>query len=107
MRNSEDQCYLHAELQHCRDQTHMDVTIDGIIRYSTHLNNDLFVCLPVQCDESRSSVVGTVIVVVDSGLTDPKEGFSGNVTGLFSSKSECLQNFREFSVITCQPQRES
>ena len=85
----------------------MDVKIDGVIRHSTHLNNDVFVCLPVYCDESRSRVVGTVNVVVDSGLTEPKEGFSGNVTGLFSLESECLQNFREFSVITCQSQRQS
>ena len=107
MQKSEELCYLRAELQQCRDQTQMNVKIDGVVRHSTHLNNDLFVCLPVYCDESRSSVVGTVTVVVDSGLAEPKDGFSGNVTGLFSLESECLQNFRTFSVITCKSQQQS
>ena len=106
MQKSQDLCYLRAELQHCSKETHLDVKIDGVVRHSTHLNNNQFVCLPVYCDESKSSVVGTVIVVVDSGLTEPKEGFSGSVTGLFSLESECQQNVLEFTVITCQSEQE-
>ena len=107
MQRSEDPCYLRTQLQHCSDQTHLDVKIDGVVRHSTHLNNDEFVCIPVYCDESRSSIVGTVIVVADSGLTEPKEGFSGNVTGLFSLESECQRNVLKFTVITCQSEQES
>ena len=107
MQKSEELCYLRARLQHCSDQTHLNVKIDGVVRHSTQLKNEEFVCLPVYCDESRSSIVGTVTVVVDNGLTEPKEGFSSNVVGLFSSESECQQNGPNFAVITCQSQQES
>ena len=106
MQISKDACYLRAQLQHCSDQTHLDVEIDGVVRHSMQLNNDEFVCLPVYCDESRSSIVGTVTVVVDISLTEPKEGISGNAVGLFSSESECQQNGPKFTVFTCQSQQE-
>ena len=45
-------------------------------------------------------IVGTVTVEDDAGLTEPKDGFSGDVVGLFSEESEC-QTGADFVVITC------
>ena len=98
-----EECYLRAQLQQCSDSTHLDVIIDYIntIRYTKQLGNERFLCLPVYCDESRSSIVGTVTVEDDTGLTEPKYGFSGDVIGLFSEESEC-QTGAGFVGITCQ-----
>ena len=104
MQKHEESCYLRAQLQQCSDSTHLDGIIhyiDAIERYTKPLHNDRFICLPVYCDESRSSIVGTVTVEDDTGLAEPKDGFSGDVMGLFSEESEC-QTGADFVVIRCQ-----
>ena len=100
MQKHEEPCYLRAQLQQCSDSIHLDVIIDTIVRYTKRLSNERFLCLPVSCDESRSMIVGTVTVEDDAGLTEPKDGFSGDVVGLFSEESEC-QTGADFVVITC------
>ena len=101
MQKHEESCYLRAQLQQCSDSTHLNVIIDSIVRYTKRLGNERFVCLPVHCDESRSSIVGTVTIEDDIGLTEPKNGFSGDVIGLFSEETECHTG-ANFVVITCQ-----
>ena len=101
MQKHEEPCYLRAQLQQCSDSTHLNVIIDTIIRYTKQLSNERFICLPVYCDESRSSIVGTVTVEDDAGLTEPKDGFSGDDIDLFSEESEC-QTGADFVEITCQ-----
>jgi len=100
-------CYLRAQLRHCGDLTYLDVMIDDVVRHSTRLNNNEFVCLPVYCDESRSSIVGQVTVSVPTTHIEPRDGFSGDVMGLFSLESECQKEGSEFVVITCQSEEES
>ena len=101
MQKHEESCYLRAQLQQCSDSTHLNVIIDSIARYTKRLGNEKFICLPVYCDQSRSSIVGTVTVEDNAGLTEPKDGFSGDVIGLFSEESEC-QTGAGFVEITCQ-----
>ena len=104
MQKHEESCYLRAQLQQCSDSTHLDVIIDyidAIERYTKRLRNERFICLPVYCDESRSSIVGTVTVEDDTGIIEPNDGFSGDVIGLFSEEFEC-QTGADFVVITCQ-----
>ena len=91
----------HATFEQCSDSTHLNVIIDSISRYTKRLDNERFICLPVHCDESRSSIVGTVTIEDDIGLTEPKNGFSGDVIGLFSEETECHTG-ADFVVITCQ-----
>ena len=100
MQKHEESCYLRAQLQQCSDSTHLNVIIDSIARYTKWLGNEKFICLPVHCDESRSSIVGTVTIEDDIGLTELKNGFSGDVIALFSEESEC-QTAADFVVIIC------
>ena len=45
--------------------------------------------------------MGTVTIEDDIGLTELKNGFSGDVIALFSEESEC-QTAADFVVIICQ-----